>query len=83
MGRLKQDRWTGTDGKNHTKVAIVAEHVEYRVDVKKDDESASEAEIMAEASLPELHRETAEGRSKFKGIPAEVVGAEEFQAVTF
>jgi len=38
VGRLKQDRWMGTDGKKHTKVAIVAEHVEYRPDFKKADE---------------------------------------------
>jgi len=36
VGRLKQDRWTGSDGKSHAKVAIVAEHVEYRSDSKKE-----------------------------------------------
>ena len=36
VGRLKQDRWTGVDGKSHNKVAIVAEHVEYRSDFKKN-----------------------------------------------
>jgi single-strand DNA-binding protein len=30
VGRLKQDRWTGADGKQHSKVSIVAEHVEFR-----------------------------------------------------
>jgi single-strand DNA-binding protein len=30
VGRLKQDRWNGTDGKPRTKVSIVAEHVEFR-----------------------------------------------------
>jgi single-strand DNA-binding protein len=30
VGRLKQDRWTDSGGKNHTKISIVAEHVEYR-----------------------------------------------------
>ena len=30
VGRLKQDRWTGTDGKNRERVSIVAEHIEYR-----------------------------------------------------
>ena len=43
VGRLKQDRWTANDGKNHSKVAIVAEHVEYRSDVRKKDEFDSEA----------------------------------------
>ena len=44
VGRLKQDRWTGDDGKNRNKVLIVAEHVEYRTDFKKADEIVSETE---------------------------------------
>ncbi len=34
VGRLKQDRWTGTDGKNYTKIKIVAEHVEFKPQFK-------------------------------------------------
>jgi single-strand DNA-binding protein len=30
VGRLKQDRWTDADGKNHSKVKIVGEHVEFK-----------------------------------------------------
>jgi single-strand DNA-binding protein len=30
IGRLKQNRWTGSDGKNYSKVSIVAEHVEFK-----------------------------------------------------
>lgn len=36
VGRLKQDRWTGSDGKTHYKIAIVAEHVEFRPEFKKE-----------------------------------------------
>ena len=36
VGRLKQDRWTGADGKPHSRVAIVAEHVEFRPEFKKE-----------------------------------------------
>ena len=36
VGRLKQDRWPGSDGKNHSRVMIVAEHVEFRPEFKKD-----------------------------------------------
>jgi len=35
VGRLKQDRWDSIDGKNHSKVKIVAEHVEFRPFTKK------------------------------------------------
>jgi single-strand DNA-binding protein len=41
VGRLKQDRWVGTDGKPRSKVTIVAEHVEFRPDFKKEEESVS------------------------------------------
>ena len=30
VGRLKQNRWTGDDGKQHSRITIVAEHVEFR-----------------------------------------------------
>ncbi|GHV76784.1 hypothetical protein AGMMS49942_16050 [Spirochaetia bacterium] len=30
VGRVKQDRWTDPEGKPHSKVLIVAEHVEFR-----------------------------------------------------
>jgi len=36
VGRLKQDRWTGNDGKPHSRVAIVAEHVEFRPEFRKE-----------------------------------------------
>ena len=30
VGRLKQDRWKDENGKNHSKVFIVAEHVDFK-----------------------------------------------------
>ncbi|QOW60977.1 single-stranded DNA-binding protein [Treponema pedis] len=30
VGRIKQDRWVGADGKNYSKVKVVAEHVEFK-----------------------------------------------------
>jgi single-strand DNA-binding protein len=51
VGRLKQDRWTGTDGKQKSKVTIVAEHVEFRPDFKKEEEPASRNTAPAEFSL--------------------------------
>ena len=40
VGRLKQDRWNGSDGKAHSRVTIVAEHVEFRPDFKKNEAGA-------------------------------------------
>ena len=36
VGRLKEDRWTGNDGKLRSRVSIVAEHVEFRPEFKKE-----------------------------------------------
>lgn len=35
VGRLKQERWNGPDGKSNSKVVIVAEHIDYRESEKK------------------------------------------------
>jgi single-strand DNA-binding protein len=35
VGRLRQDRWNDNDGKPHSKISIVAEHIEFRPDFKK------------------------------------------------
>ncbi|MDR0731933.1 MAG: single-stranded DNA-binding protein [Treponema sp.] len=45
VGRLKQDRWNGTDGKPHSRVAIVAEHVEFRPEFKRENPPDSDASI--------------------------------------
>jgi single-strand DNA-binding protein len=37
VGRLKQDRWNGTDGKARSKITIVAEHVEFRPEYKQEE----------------------------------------------
>lgn len=35
VGRLKQNRWTGSDGKQYSKIIVVAEHVEFKPVYKK------------------------------------------------
>ncbi|MDR2468473.1 MAG: single-stranded DNA-binding protein [Spirochaetaceae bacterium] len=37
VGRLKQERWNGSDGKQHSKVTIIAEHIEFRPDFKQQE----------------------------------------------
>jgi single-strand DNA-binding protein len=44
VGRLKQERWNGSDGKAHSKVSIVADHVEFRPDFRKEETQTSETE---------------------------------------
>jgi single-strand DNA-binding protein len=61
VGRLKQDRWTGNDGKPHSRVAIVAEHVEFRPEFRREaaverpappDDLAAAAAVDEENSAP-------------------------------
>ena len=35
VGRLKQERWTGTDEKKHERIVVVAEHVEFKPQANK------------------------------------------------
>jgi single-strand DNA-binding protein len=51
VGRLKQDRWNGSDGKAHSKVTIVAEHVEFRPDFKKEDSDTEVSAGMENAAI--------------------------------
>ena len=80
VGRLKQYRWTGNDGKNHNKVAIVAEHVEYRSDLKKKDDSALDAENLADMAVSDDNLEIIGELKSFAGSGEEV---EEHQLVAF
>ncbi|MDR2398769.1 MAG: single-stranded DNA-binding protein [Spirochaetaceae bacterium] len=49
VGRLKQDRWNDGEGKAHSKVTIVAEHVEFRPEFRREeDHAALKARVMAE-----------------------------------
>jgi single-strand DNA-binding protein len=43
VGRLKQDRWSGSDGKQRSKVMIVAEHVEFRPDFRHEESVKEDA----------------------------------------
>ncbi|MDR1257284.1 MAG: single-stranded DNA-binding protein, partial [Spirochaetaceae bacterium] len=55
VGRLKQDRWNDTEGKTHSRVSIIAEHVEFRPDFKKDGDSDGQGVSEMEKAL-ELHQ---------------------------
>jgi single-strand DNA-binding protein len=63
VGRLKQNRWNGTDGKLHSRVTIVAEHVEFRPEFKReanDPASCADTSARALAAAAEFSPETAE-----------------------
>jgi single-strand DNA-binding protein len=63
VGRLKQDRWTDADGKGRSKVFIVAEHVEFKPQIKKDGDGKDGEEKTAEGAEQEQHEEAKEAVS--------------------
>jgi single-strand DNA-binding protein len=42
VGRLKQNRWNDSEGKLHTRIAIIAEHIEFRPDLKHGESNVVE-----------------------------------------
>ncbi len=44
VGRLKQDRWADKDGKNHSKVKVVGETVEFKTQFDKKPSEVKEPE---------------------------------------
>lgn len=49
VGRLKQERWQGPDGKPRAKIVIVAEHVEFRPDFSEKRDTSPAGTIDAAA----------------------------------
>ncbi len=60
VGRLKQDRWTDQEGKQHSRVLIIAEHVEFKPQFKKqpgDDTQGAEGAGTSETAEAEEEEE--------------------------
>jgi single-strand DNA-binding protein len=57
VGRLKQDRWIDSDGKPHSKISIVTEHVEFRPEFSNEpnysNDSPSEEVPLEEVAEPQ------------------------------
>ena len=53
VGRLKQDRWVGTDGKRYSKIKVVAEHIEFKPLFKNGKHPADALDGMREETVPE------------------------------
>jgi single-strand DNA-binding protein len=81
VGRLKQDRWNGSDGKQRSRVTIVAEHVEFRPDFRKEGGDEKTEAAAVDAAI-------AEHSAAFSSVSTEIPGdapapAEELEPVTF
>lgn len=62
VGRLKQDRWTGTDGKNYSKIKVIAEHVEFKPQFKTKG-IEDETEVTTEAAVDDTIEDIAAAAS--------------------
>lgn len=66
VGRLKQSRWTNSDGKTASRVSIIAEHVEFKKRLSTETapetqaSSAENLEAMKEANLASASEEIQE-----------------------
>jgi single-strand DNA-binding protein len=78
VGRLKQDRWSGADGKPHSRITIVAEHVEFRPEFKKDAKPAADT-VAADSEIP--YEEDYDGEEN--GEPALAMAGSELEPVVF
>ena len=78
VGRLKQDRWTGDDGKPRSRITIVAEHVEFRPETRKEGKAVPAAEIAAEQA-----QEYPEEDSFTENYGTPIMAEEALETVTF
>jgi len=68
VGRLKQDRWNDPDGKPKSRVTIVAEHVEFRTEFKKEQKSEE-----YETQANDEHASAMANREREREVEAEAV----------
>jgi len=66
VGRLKQDRWQDPEGNPHSRVEIVAEHVEFRPE-RKNGDGAAGAE--GDSAAADSAAAEAEGEHSKEGVP--------------
>jgi len=59
VGYLRQDRWTDTEGKAHSRVLIVAEHVEFKPQMKPKDAPEGAGKDGAQAETADAESMTA------------------------
>jgi single-strand DNA-binding protein len=73
VGRLKQDRWNGPDGKPYSKISIVAEHVEFRPEFKKETKAAGQGDSDSDVQIDDYPEEEDENALAMAGKQLEPV----------
>ena len=62
VGRLKQDRWTDAEGKGRSKILIVAEHVEFKPQLK--DHTGPAGIVRKDGLSPEMSAQETEAQTE-------------------
>lgn len=85
VGRLKQNRWKDNDGKNQSKIIVVAEHCEYKPKANAEDGTKAEGskEIRKEYSIEKAKESLDSAYAKADGysVPEEET-ADETKVIT-
>jgi single-strand DNA-binding protein len=61
VGRLKQDRWQDPEGKPHSKIKIIAEHIEFKPDFSSKRNSDKEKETPTPETEEQLEAKVLSG----------------------
>jgi single-strand DNA-binding protein len=83
VGRLKQDRWNSADGKAHSRVTIVAEHVEFRPDFRRESPRNEENGEGLEAAGGNLTGAALAEEDEFSPVGAPMMAAETQEEMSF
>lgn len=62
VGRLKQSRWVGNDGKHYSKINVVAEHIEYKPIFAKKNSSDEKPQSTQHLDFCETEEATMESK---------------------
>jgi len=86
VGRLKQNRWTGDDGKQHSRITIVAEHVEFRPEFGRNSAAGKNDAYAARTGTPPTNaprNKPASPNSRYSDYEENRVFEEDLAAVVF
>ncbi len=74
VGRLRQGRWKDSDGKLHTNVSVLAEHVEFKPERKKTEaDASSKAPAPTEKELADMSASEMQKMEALQNMPNEQV----------
>ena len=65
VGRLKQDRWKNEEGKNFSKIFVVAEHVEYKPKFNNEERNENTKKSVSKKNSNENESDSSENKAVY------------------